>query len=331
MIRLIKLVIWIFVIFWGIFYWNYSSFIWSWLEKPVSVTIEDWDGFYTVFGKIYSEDLNYVKIFFKNNPEKIDFSLPKWTYTFSREDTIEMILEKLQKGTLPVQISLTTLPGWNIFDIDNYLAEKWLISKWEFIKEAKNISKYKDKYAFLENALTLEGFLYPDTHFALKDNFEVENYMNLLLKNFDNKIAQEYFQNLTGKQIIETINIASILEREERNLSEKATVAGILIKRYQEWWMIGADITACYAYELTEDECKMSVSKYIREKNEYNTRTKVWLPKTPINNPSINSIKAVLEPKQTPYYFYLHDTQTWEIYYAVTNDEHNKNRALYLR
>jgi cell division protein YceG involved in septum cleavage len=82
--------------------------------------------------------------------------------------------------------------------------------------------------------LTLEGFLYPDTHFALKDNFEVESYMNLLLKNFDKKIAQEYFQNLTGKQIIETINIASILEREERNLSEKATVAGILIKRYQE-------------------------------------------------------------------------------------------------
>jgi hypothetical protein len=41
------------------------------------VTIEDGDGFYKVFGKIYPEESTYMKVFFKNNPEKIDFSLPK--------------------------------------------------------------------------------------------------------------------------------------------------------------------------------------------------------------------------------------------------------------
>jgi cell division protein YceG involved in septum cleavage len=34
------------------------------------------------------------------------------------------------------------------------------------------------------------------------------------------------------------------------------------------------------------------------------------LPKTPINNPTISSITAVLNPKQSPYYYYLHDTKT---------------------
>jgi UPF0755 protein len=104
-----------------------------------------------------------------------------------------------------------------------------------------------------------------------------------------------------------------------------------LKKRYEEWWYIWADITACYAYELTDEECGMSVSKYIAEKNDYNTRKKLWLPKTPINNPSISSINAVLNSKKTPYYFYLHDTKTGQIYYATTNDEHNRNKALYMR
>lgn len=71
--------------------------------------------------------------------------------------------------------------------------------------------------------------------------------------------------------------------------------------------MIWADITACYNYELTEKECKISVSKYISAKNDYNTRTKTWLPKTPILNPRVNSIVAALNPIQTNYWFYLHD------------------------
>jgi UPF0755 protein len=133
-----------------------------------------------------------------------------------------------------VQISLTTLPGWNIFDIDEYLVQKGLIEKGEFIKEARNIEKYSPEFPFLQNALTLEGFLYPDTHFVIKTNFQVSNYMTILLKNFERKISTPLFEEKTPKEIIEIINFASILEREEKNEAEKPTVAGILKKRYEE-------------------------------------------------------------------------------------------------
>lgn len=330
MFRLIKLLVWIVVITGGIFWWNYSSFVSSPLGKNLTITIEDGDGFYKVFSKVYPENTIFLKIYYNNNKTQIAFDFPKGTFTFSREDTIESILEKLQKGTLPVQISLTTLPWWNIFDIDEYLVEKGLIEKGDFIAEARNIKKYSSEFPFLQEALTLEGFLYPDTHFVLKDNFQVESYMNMLLKNFERKISTPLLEEKTPEEIIEIINLASIVEREEKNDDEKPTVAGILKKRYEEWWYIWADITACYAYELTDEECKMSVSKYIAEKNDYNTRKKLWLPKTPINNPSISSINAVIHSKTTPYYFYLHD-KTGQIYYARTNDEHNRNKALYMR
>jgi UPF0755 protein len=103
-----------------------------------------------------------------------------------------------------------------------------------------------------------------------------------------------------------------------------------LKKRLQEWWMIGADITVCYPYRLTAHECKLVVSKYIRDENQYNTRTMRWLPKTPIWNPSYHTVEATLNHTVTPYYFYLH-AKDGSIYYATTNAQHERNKALYLR
>ena len=90
--------------------------------------------------------------------------------------------------------------------------------------------------------------------------------------------------------------------------------------------MIWADITVCYPHELTANECKLVVSKYINEKSEYNTRTMKWLPKTPIWNPSFETINATLNSKKTNYWFYLHNTSNWKIYYAETNQEHENNK-----
>jgi UPF0755 protein len=54
----------------------------------------------------------------------------------------------------------------------------------------------------------------------------------------------------------------------------------------------------------------MVVSQYINEISDYNTRTKKGLPKTPIANPSEESIQATLNPKITEYYYYLHNVNT---------------------
>ena len=95
--------------------------------------------------------------------------------------------------------------------------------------------------------------------------------------------------------------------------------------------MLWADITVCYPYELIAEECKMNISKYIYERNDYNTRTMLWLPKTPIWNPSLETIKATLYDEDSLYYYYLHDTKTWQIYYWKTNEDHEQNKSLYLR
>jgi UPF0755 protein len=62
----------------------------------------------------------------------------------------------------------------------------------------------------------------------------------------------------------------------------------------------------------------------------YNLRKNGGLPPGPIASPSLSSIKAALHPQSSPYFYYLHD-KNGMIHYAVTNDEHNANRAKYLQ
>ena len=94
-----------------------------------------------------------------------------------------------------------------------------------------------------------------------------------MLKNFQDKVISQLKKKYSSEKLLEIITLASIVEKEEKNPSEKPTVAGILKKRLNENWMIGADATVCYPHKLTSEECKMVVSKYIEEKNGYNTRT----------------------------------------------------------
>ena len=62
----------------------------------------------------------------------------------------------------------------------------------------------------------------------------------------------------------------------------------------------------------------------------YNLRKYRGLPPGPIANPGMESIRASLHPEESDYYYYLHGSDG-AIHYAVTNDEHNSNKARYLQ
>jgi len=276
----------------------------------------------------------YFKLYLKR--EKPDFSIMAWNFMISENSDINWILDWLSKPIFFGEINLTFLEWWNIFDIDEFLANKGLIKSGEYISYVTNpekIEKLTEFYSFIGWLNTLEWYLYPDTYTVNADNFKINNLVTKQLDNFEVKVYNKLFsENDSLKKkfnsIVEVVNLASIVEKEEKNSDEKATVAWILKKRLDNWWMIWADITVCYPHELTSQQCKMVVSKYIDEKNDYNTRTMRWLPKTPIWNPSFDTINATLNYNETPYWFYLHDS-TWKIHYATTNEEHNINRSKY--
>jgi len=334
--RLFKLIIWIILIWISISYFSYLSFKSIIVTKETKIIkIEKWDTFAKLSNKYEKLNSFWYKIYLQNN--KPDYKLKVWDYRVEKNLELKDFLNSF-KNPIIKEEKITILEWWNIFDIDEYLTKKWLLKKWDYIFYVQNkekINKLTEFFPFIKKLTTLEWFLYPDTYKIDPLNFKINTFVIKQLNNFEKKgITSPLAPIIKGKgnykKIEEIIIMASILEKEEKNTRNKPIVAGILKKRLKEWWMIWADITVCYPHKLTSQQCKMVVSKYINEKSEYNTRTMTWLPKTPIWNPSFESIDAVINSKNSPYYFYLHDRKWW-IHYWRNNTEHEYNKNKYLR
>jgi UPF0755 protein len=335
--KIIKLFIWIQIVIVAIgiaLMVDYKKFV----SEPITsqekiIEIESWDTFKSIGNKIEWINQRWLKLYLKQNPPV--FELHVWTYRVPANSNLEQIIESL-KTPIIEEVKITLLEWWNIYDIDEHLFKKWLIQEKNdyisYVNNSEKIQKLSEFFPFIKWVESLEWFLYPDTY-STKIDFHINLFVIQQLENFEKKVYKKLLQEkwYSNETIYDVITLASIVEKEEKSLKNKATVAGILKKRLNEWWMIGADITVCYPHKLTSEECKLVVTKYINQKNEYNTRTMVWLPKTPIGNPSYETVNATLNDKKTPYYYYLHDIKNGNIYYGRTNAEHERNKGLYLR
>jgi len=330
--RIIKLFIWIFIIYIAYFTYNYMDFddkIFT--NESQVISIKKWDVFLNIADKIEWINKTYLNFYLKNNPPEFDLKI--WDYKIEANANIKEILLDLDKPAIVDETSVVILEWWNIYDIDDYLSNAWYIETWEYISYVENpekIEALKDFFPFLWDIKTLEWFLYPDTY-KIETPVKINELVIKQLDNFEDKVYNEILSKLSKEKILDLINLSSIVEKEERNNEQKSTVAWILKKRLNSDWNIWADITVCYPHKLTSEQCKMVVSKYINEKSEYNTRTMKWLPKTPIWNPSYKTINATLNDKKTDYWYYLHNSVTWEIYYAKTNQEHEYNKDNYMK
>ncbi|MDP2642304.1 MAG: endolytic transglycosylase MltG [Candidatus Peregrinibacteria bacterium] len=227
---------------------------------------------------------------------------------------------------------ITIQEGLTIKDIDKKLVEMELIKNGEFANAVKTFNGWQ-YYAFLDKntlskfPLPLEGYLYPDTYYLDPSDFKPNDLIYKALDNFEKKWQTAISANgsmLKKYSIPEIIVVASIVEREVFGKNDRKIVAGILWKRLESGWMLGADATLLY-----EKNDKKITQEDLQKDSPYNTRKIKGLPPTPICNPDIDAISATLNPTNTDYWFYLSAKDGTTIY-SKTNEEHSINKAKYL-
>ena len=271
--RICKAIVWFVVISWAFIYKWYLDF----KSEPLTqnekiIFVKKGENIFDIAQKL-EINKNYLRIYIKNNHPEL--KILSGNFKISKNASIQQIIQDLETPIITGQTSVTILEWWNIFDIDEYLATKGLIQNNDYISYVRNLEKIKklsEFFPFLGNQESLEWYLYPDTYKVKSEAFQVNEFVIQQLENFEKKvyshliqhpeIPEKSLQNSSHEQsIYDLINLASIVEKEEKNPKEKATVAGILKKRLESGWKIGADITVCYPHELTSEECKMVVSK----------------------------------------------------------------------
>lgn len=248
----------------------------------------------------------YVKL---NN-----LSLEAGTYQIPSDLSIVQVVELLKQGRN--DIKLTFYEGLRSEEI----AE---------IAVTKLASFKSDEFTRYVNENSLEGKLFPDTYFFDKDS-DAKSVARTLNNTFKEKTKELFNNNRTGLSENEVLILSSIVEREEADAKERPIVAGILITRYKNDEGLGADATVQYMFGQKGNWWPKSLTQgQLESENSYNTRKAKGLPPTPICNPSLGAVSAVLDYKVTDYKYYLHDAKG-NIHYAKTLEEHEKNRKIYI-
>ncbi len=197
--------------------------------------------------------------------------------------------------------------------LEEYCTQSEFASYW-FLEDVEKGTKY-----------CLEGFLFPDTYefytnstpqlvfikllSGFNNHFTPEMVAQLDVLNASLKLkyeangAAEKFVPLTVKDVV---TIASMIEKETAYSGESPTIASVIYNRLTnpyEYPKLNIDATIVYALggkkDLTAEDLKFD--------SPYNTYLYEGLPPGPISNPGAFSLRAALEPAETPYYFYALD------------------------
>ena len=128
--------------------------------------------------------------------------------------------------------------------------------------------------------------------------------------------------------------LASIVEKETGVASERPQVAAVFVNRLREGMRLQSDPTIIYGITKGQSTLGRGIRRSeIEAKTPYNTYQIDGLPPTPIANPGIDALKAVANPDNHDYLYFVAKGATPREghVFAETYAEHQNNVAQYRR
>ena len=152
---------------------------------------------------------------------------------------------------------------------------------------------------------TLEGYVFPETY-RFAEGVGVPAIVAAMVGRYhafwdEDERARAAALGLDEREIV---TLASIVEREVRHGSERATVAGVYWNRLQRDMLLQADPTVHFALGEPRSRLLYRDIDAVAE-HPYNTYTQPGLPPGPIASPGAASLRAALRPAEHDYIFFV--------------------------
>lgn len=275
--------------------------------------------------------------------EKLNLSkkIKRGIYAFDAPQNVFSIADKLSSGDFGYEQVKVTIPeGYTTFAIAEILPSKLVDIK---------------KEDFMVASQGLEGYLFPDTYFfypyatssavigLMRSNFDkkisvIEKELNIDFVSTANIKAIEAQNTAIDKgsdisatlpktlSLARTIILASILEKEVQTFQDMSIVADLFNRREEIGMPLQADSTLTYITGKTSAELTM---RDLRGDDPYNTYKNRGFPPTPISNPGLQAIRAVLNPTPNKYIYFLSD-EDGVTHFSETYEEHLRLKKKYL-
>lgn len=178
---------------------------------------------------------------------------------------------------------------------------------------------------------TFIGMFIPDTY-EVYWNISPSGFLDRMKKEYDKFWSDDRVAKLkeTGLTRQQAVTLASIVYEETKKEDEMPTVAGVYINRLNKGMKLQADPTVKYA--VGDFTLRRILFRHLEVDSPYNTYMYEGLPPGPICMPSVAAIDAVLNYQRHNYLFFCAKADFSGYHsFAVTNAEHERNRAAWVQ
>ncbi|WP_392668981.1 endolytic transglycosylase MltG [Streptomyces sp. LN785] len=181
----------------------------------------------------------------------------------------------------------------------------------------------------------LEGFLYPAAYSITKE-MKPEDVLKAMVSRADDEYGKADLEanakKLGLKSPWQLITVASLVQAEGKYKRDFDKVARVVYNRLkpnntETYGLLDFDSTVNYAKAQSTLDTG-AVSDLRKFKNPYNTYYVHGLPPGPINNPGAAALHSAIKPTPGPWYYFVSVTEDKTLF-AVTNEEHERNRKKY--
>ncbi|GEA94387.1 Aminodeoxychorismate lyase [Weissella viridescens] len=257
-------------------------------------------------------------------------------YELSPNMTVQQIVTALRMGGSAVPTNsknvVVVREGETVDNIAKEVGEKTTFSAASFRKAANDPKLFKtlqEQYPGLFDSAAkaknvryhLEGYLYPATY-TWRDAKTVDELVEMMVQQ-EYIALQPRFQSIkkSGMTIQQVLTLASLVEREGIDNDSRRTIAGVFLNRIDAKMPLQSDIATKYALKTNRTNL---TNKDVQSDNPYNLYKFSGYGPGPFNNPSVESIDAVLHPKDRDkgYRYFVANLKTGKVYYSQSYDDH---------
>ncbi len=221
------------------------------------------------------------------------------SYELKPNTTPRQLVGQLVRGEY-AQESLTIIEGWTFKQMRQAIAaSKSLKQETADLSDTDLMAKISKEYK------SPEGLFFPDTYLFAKGSSDLEIFKqaHALLMNRLAAAWEKRDASLPYKTPYEALIMASIVEKETGQKSERAMIAGVFVNRLRLGMMLQTDPTVIYG--MGDSYAGNIRKKDLETDTPYNTYTRVGLPPTPIALPGVESLAAALGPAKTAALYFV--------------------------
>jgi UPF0755 protein len=195
----------------------------------------------------------------------------------------------------------------------------------------EELQKWNTTYTAMEYDYR-EGVYFPDTYLIPVDENGLATAKRMIIRFNERFLGYPEKFSAKNEKWTTALKIASIVQREAAGKEDMPLIAGVIWNRLLINQPLEIDATVQYARGKVDSKwwAPLKAGDIQNIDSPYNTYKNKGLPPTPISNPGIDAIEAVLNPQETDCFYYLHDHDR-QIHCSKTLEEHEANIEKYLK